>query len=178
MALYFITGNKNKFSEARSIMGDIEQCDIDLPEIQDIDARNIIKAKLQEAFKHREGEFIVEDTSLYMDCLNGLPGPLIKWFLKTIGNEGLSELAKKLGNDRAAARTIIGYAKNQDEISFFEGSVTGRIASPQGPSDFGWDPVFRPDGFDKSFAQMTEGEKNSMSMRRMALDKLKDFLGR
>lgn len=178
MALYFITGNKNKFSEAEAIMDGIEQCEIDLPEMQDVDARNIIKAKLQEALKHKEGEFIIEDTSLYLDCLNGLPGPLIKWFLKTIGNDGLARLAEKLGNDRAEARTIIGYAKNKNEISFFEGSIKGKIIFPRAPSNFGWDPIFRPDGFDKSFAEMSREEKNSISMRRAALDKLKDHMAR
>jgi len=118
MQLYFITGNKSKFDEVKSILGNVEQLDIDLPEIQDIDAKNIIRAKLFEALQHREGEFIVEDTSLYLDCLKGLPGPLIKWFLKTIGNEGLANLAEKLANYGAEAKTIIGYAKNHEQIYF------------------------------------------------------------
>ena len=84
MSLYFITGNKNKFEEVKSILPEIEQLDVDLPEIQDIDAQNIIRFKLLEALRHHAGEFIVEDTSLYFDCLKGLPGPLIKWFLETI----------------------------------------------------------------------------------------------
>lgn len=83
--IYFITGNKNKFEEVRAILPDAEQLDIDLPEIQEIDAHGIIRAKLHAAFAHEEGEFIVEDLSFYLECLNGLPGPLIKWFLKTIG---------------------------------------------------------------------------------------------
>ena len=88
MALYFITGNKGKLVEVQEIISSVEQLDIDLPEIQDIDAQEIIRAKLEEAQKHHQGQFIVEDTSLYLDCLNGLPGPLIKWFMKTIGNDG------------------------------------------------------------------------------------------
>ena len=60
--LYFITGNKNKVAEAKAILGTVEQLDIDLPEIQELDARKIIKAKLLEALAHRSGEFIVEDT--------------------------------------------------------------------------------------------------------------------
>src|SRR3989344_9469910 len=121
MKIFFITGNKKKFDEIKALLPFIEQLNIDLPEIQDIDPHNIIKNKLLEALNHKKGEFIVEDTSLYLDCLNGLPGPLIKWFLATIGNQGLVELAEKLGNDRAEAKTIIGYAKNHEEIYFFEG---------------------------------------------------------
>lgn len=175
MSLYLITGNKNKFEEVKSMLPSVEQLDIDLPEIQDIDARNIIKAKLLEALKHKKGEFIVEDTSLYLDCLNGLPGPLIKWFLKGIGNEGLANIVKKLGNSKAEAKTIIGYAKNSNEIFFFEGVISGAIVSLRGQAGFGWDPIFQPDNFDKTFAEMTLEEKNSVSMRKIALEKLKEF---
>ncbi len=174
--LYFITGNKNKFEEVKKILPNVSQLDIDLPEIQDIDAQAIIKAKLEEAFNHAEGEFIVEDTSLYLDCLNGLPGPLIKWFLQAMGNEGLVDMVEKLRNDNAVARTIVGYAKGRDKIEFFEGVVEGKIVSPKATTGFGWDPIFLPDSHEKTFAEMTMEEKNEVSMRRIALDKLKVFL--
>jgi len=176
MTLYFITGNKNKFSEVKAIIPNVEQLDIDLPEIQEIDAKKIIRAKLLEALNYKQAEFIVEDTSLYLECLNGLPGPLIKWFMKTIGNDGLFNIAEKLGNNKAEAKTIIGYAKNPKEIYYFEGSVKGKIVSPRGKSGFGWDPIFQPEGFSKSFAELTPEEKNKISMRRIALNKLKEFL--
>jgi len=176
MNLYFITGNKNKFEEVKSILPNVEQLDINLPEIQDIDAKNIIKAKLLEALKHKNGEFIVEDTSLYLDCLGGLPGPLIKWFMKTMGNEGLYNLVEKLGNKKAEAKTIIGYAKNSDEIHYFEGCIKGEIVLPRGDSGFGWDPIFQPNKLDKSFAELTQEEKNNISMRRVAVNKLKEHM--
>jgi non-canonical purine NTP pyrophosphatase (RdgB/HAM1 family) len=174
--IYFITGNKNKFAEVKAILPEVEQLDIDLPEIQEIDAKEIVKEKLLEALKHKKGEFIVEDTSLYLDCLNGLPGPLIKWFLKTIGNKGLSEIAEKFKNHKAIAKTIIGYAKNPKEIHFFEGVIYGKIVRPKGESNFGWDPIFLPDGYKKTFAEMSREEKNKISMRRNALNKLKKFM--
>jgi non-canonical purine NTP pyrophosphatase (RdgB/HAM1 family) len=176
MTLYFITGNKGKLKEVKSILPSVKQYDIDLPEIQDIDARKVIKEKLLEALKHRKGEFIVEDTSLYLDCLNGMPGPLIKWFMKTVGNKGLYNIAKKLGNYNAEAKTIIGYAKNRKNIKFFEGNIKGKIVSPKGTKGFGWDPIFKPKGFTKNFAEMSHEDKNSISMRRTALNKLKRFL--
>jgi len=174
--IYFITGNKNKFEEVKAILPEVEQLDIDLPEIQEIDAKEIIKEKLLEALKHKKGEFIVEDTSLYLDCLHGLPGPLIKWFLQTIGNKGLSKIAEKFKNNKAVAKTIIGYAKSQRDIHFFEGVINGKIVSPRGKTNFGWDPIFMPDGYDKTFAEMSREEKNKISMRRNALNKLKKFL--
>lgn len=174
--LFFITGNNKKFNEVKAVLPFVEQLDIDLPEIQDIDPKNIIRHKLFEAFNHKEGEFIVEDTSLFMDCLNGLPGPLIKWFLATIDNGGLVQLAEKLGNNKAEARTIIGYGKNREEIYFFEGSVFGKIRKAGPDSGFGWDPIFQPDGYEKTFGEMGQEEKNKISMRKIATEKLKDFL--
>ncbi len=177
MTLYFITGNKKKFEEVKAILPQVEQLEIDLPEIQEIDAHKIIAAKLAEAFSHRQGiEFIVEDTSLYLDCLKGLPGPLIKWFLQTIGNAGLYNLSSKLGDTKAEARTIIGYARNPNDIHYFEGSVRGNIVPPRGPNKFGWDIIFQPEGYNKTYAEMPQEEKNTISMRRAALNKLKAFL--
>ncbi len=176
MRIYFITGNKNKFTEIKTILPHVQQLDIDLPEIQEIDAKKIIKAKLQEALKHKQAEFIIEDTSLYFDCLNGLPGPLIKWFMQTIGNEGLFNLTKKLKNNQARAKTIIGYAKNPNNIYYFEGSIRGTIVSPIGKSGFGWDPIFQPKGYDKTLAEMNINKKNKISMRKIALTKLQKFI--
>lgn len=177
MVLYFITGNKNKFKEAKSILPFIRQLDIDLPEIQSIDAKEIIKAKLLEALRHKKADFIIEDSSLYLDCFKKeLPGPLIKWFLKAVGNKGLVNMVEKLGNNKAKAKTIVGYAKNSKEIYFFEGLIKGIIVSPRGKFGFGWDFIFQPEGFSKTFAEMNENEKNSVSMRKIALNKFKKFL--
>ena len=174
--LYFITGSENKFKEAQAIVPEIERVDIDLPEIQEIDAREIIEKKLSMAFTHHQGPFVVEDTSLYFDCLNGLPGPLIKWFMKTIGNEGLFKIVQAFGNSGAVAKTIIGYAKNKDEIFFYEGEVKGKIVAPRGDTNFGWDPIFVPDSYEQTFAEMEPNEKNRVSMRRIAFQKLGDSL--
>lgn len=175
--LYFITGNPHKLTEVQAVLPEVEQLEIDLPEIQELDAHKIIAAKLATAFEHHAGPFIVEDTSLYFDGMNGLPGPLIKWFLQGLGSAGVAQLAGQYGNGRATAKTFIGYAKNQGEVNFFEGEVSGRIVEPHGQTDFGWDPIFVPDGYDKTFAELGSQEKNKISHRRQALEKLKDFLG-
>jgi inosine triphosphate pyrophosphatase len=174
MSIYFITGNKNKFEEAKAVLPELEMLEIDLPEIQEVNSEEIIKAKLLEALKHQEGEFVVEDTSLSFECLNGLPGPFIKWFLQEIGNEGLFNLVAKMGNNKAEAKTMVGYAKNKDEIKFFEGSIKGQIVKPEVETNFGWDPIFKPEGKEMTFAEMTKDEKNELSMRRKAFEKLKE----
>ena len=176
MELYFITGNANKFREVQSVIPNVAQFEIDLPEIQDIDGENVVREKLLEALKHKSGQFIVEDTSLYLDCLNGLPGPLIKWFLKTMGTQGLFDIADKFGNYGATAKTIFGLAQNQNGIYFFEGELSGKVVAPRGETGFGWDTIFQPDGAMKTFAEMGHEEKNKISMRRLAAEKLKDYL--
>jgi inosine triphosphate pyrophosphatase len=176
MTLYFLTGNKNKFNEVRLLLPEIKQLTIDLPELQEFNAKEIIKFKLQEAFKHKKAEFIVEDTSLYFDCLNGLPGPLIKWFVKKIGVNGLFNLTNNFKNNHAKAKTIIGYAKSINEIYFFEGSIKGKIVSPRGKTGFDWDRIFEPNNYSQTFAEMTIEQKSNISMRRLALNKLIKFL--
>lgn len=176
MTLYFITGNKNKFAEVKAVLPQVEQLEIDLPEIQDLDPRNVVAAKLREALSHKQGEFIVEDTSLRFNCLNGLPGTLIKWFLKTLGNQGLYDITQKMENNSAEAHTIIGYARSPTDIHYFEGTMNGHIVAPAGPNDFGWDVIFQPEGHTQTYAQLGREEKNNISMRRQALNKLESFL--
>ena len=176
--LYLITTSKGKFTEVQQVIPNLQHLNIDLPEIQELNPKKIIEAKLQSACKYHSGEFIVEDTSLYLDCLNGLPGPLIKWFIKTIKNEGLAEIAEKFGNKKAVARTFIGYAKSREDIHFFEGSVEGQIVAPRGEHGFGWNPIFQPDGETRTFGQMSLAEKQKFSMRKIAADKLKKFLNK
>jgi len=176
--IVFITGNKEKLAEAQSIIPGIVNKDIDLPEIQETDAKKVIEAKLMEAFRHHKGEYIVEDVSLCFDCLNGLPGPLIKWFLESMGDRKLFEIAKKLKNTKAEAKTFIGHINKKGEMKFFEGSIEGKIVSPKGPRGFGWDKIFMPNGYNKTFGQMTHEEKNRISMRKKALVKLAKYLNK
>lgn len=178
MPLYFVTGNKNKFEEAKAIFGNIKikQLDIDLPEIQSLDPKEIVRIKLLEALEHAKGGVVVEDASLSFECLNGLPGPFVKWFCKTIGIRGLADIARKSGNNKAEVRLVIGYAKNPKEIHFFEGMVKGKIVAPRGKTTFVWDPIFQPRGHSKTYAEMDKEEKNKISHRRIAFDKLKEFL--
>ncbi len=179
MALKFITGNKTKFKEASEVLApiEIEMVDIDLIEIQELDAQKILEHKLKEAFKHEQSEFIVEDSSLYMECLGGkLPGPLIKWFNETVGMPGLAKLVEKMENNKARTETIIGYAKSPDEIMFFKGGYQGTIIQPKGDYHFGYDPIFVPDGASETLAEMKAKGNFNFSARGMAMAKLKEHL--
>jgi len=176
--IYFITGNKDKFAEFKAILKKVVQLDIDIPEIQEMDPRAIIRAKLEEGLKHKRGSIVVEDTSLHLRCMNGMPGPLIKWFLKSIGPEGIYRIARGFGDYSAEARCTIGYATAKSDMHFFEGRVQGTLAPPRGSNGFGWDVIFVPEGHSKTFGEMGFDEKNSISHRRLAIDRLSEFLER
>lgn len=176
MALYFITGSKNKFAEVQAYIPSVEQLEINLPEIQSLDPHEILRAKLEEARKHHGGEYMVEDTSLYFDGMNGLPGPFIKWFVEALSVGGLASLAEKYGSG-ATAKTLIGYADEKGEVEFFEGELPGTIVQPRnGSTAFGWDDIFVPNGETKAFSEMSSEEKNAISMRGKAAQKLKLYL--
>ncbi len=177
MVLYFITGNNGKFLEAQKELApiQIEQKNIDLIEIQSLDTKEVIENKLKEALKQINGEYFVEDVSISLDALNGFPGPLIKWFLKAVGREGIYEICKSKNNFNAIAICTIGYSNNSD-IKFFEGEIKGKVVAPKGESNFGWDPIFEPIGFNKTFAEMNPEEKNKISHRGIAVRKFKEFL--
>ncbi len=174
----FVTGNENKFKEIQAIIKDVVMTTVELPEVQELDSKKVILAKLEEAKKLIEGEVIVEDTSLVFASMNGLPGPLIKWFMQALGPSGLAELARRNDLQLAEAIVTIGYSDNENNILFFEDKIAGRIVSPRGKTGFGWDVIFEPEGYDLTFAQMATTEKNKISMRGQAARKLKAHLER
>ncbi|MFA7254267.1 MAG: non-canonical purine NTP pyrophosphatase [Patescibacteria group bacterium] len=173
--IYFITGNKDKFNEAKAIIPELEQLEIDLPEIQSLDPHEVIRAKLEAAKMHHSGDFVVEDTSVELECLNGFPGPLVKSFLSALGTDGITGVTKRYEDNKVTARTIIGFMSGE-KVEFFEGSLKGQIVHARGDQDFAWGPIFQPDGYNKTFGEMSREEKNSISMRGVAFRKLRDYL--
>lgn len=149
---------------------------LDLPELQG-EPEDISKEKARIAAKEVGGPVIVEDTCLCFNALKGLPGPYVKWFLQKIGHEGLNNLLAAYEDKSAYALCIFSLALGPDsEPVSFSGRTEGKIVPPRGSNDFGWDPVFQPDGYEKTYAEMLKEEKNSISHRRRALDKLRDHL--
>lgn len=173
-SLCLISGNSHKFDELRSVIRNLVQVNIDLPEVQGVDSRDVISAKLTEARKHfSKGAILVEDTALHLLCLKGFPGALIKWLLSSVGGKGIYDLCEKLGNFEATARTVLGYLpEGTDAPLFFDDTLDGIICPPKGANGFGWDPIFIPHGFSKSLAEMDESELQAIKMRRKAADKL------
>jgi XTP/dITP diphosphohydrolase len=173
--IYLVTSNKNKFKEFKEILGfKLKRVSLELDEIQAIEVEKVVEHKTKQAFNKIKKPVICEDTGLYFKEWNGLPGALAKLFDKTIGYRNLCKILKS--NRKAKAQTVIGYFDGKNYKSFI-GEISGRIAkSPRGKNGFGWDVIFIPHGYSKTFAQMSSGEKNQISMRKIALEKLRSFL--
>jgi non-canonical purine NTP pyrophosphatase (RdgB/HAM1 family) len=170
----FITGNLSKFEEARTVIPQLNMLRADIPEIQSDSPIDVIQAKFVEA-EHRFGDrgmFMVEDTSLNMAALEGLPGPLVKWFVRAIGTEGLFRLAQAKACYEAEAICMIAYGGLGTQALVVEGRVQGRIVSPTGEAGFGWDALFRPDGYEQTFAEMDPSLKQQTSPRTNAIRQL------
>ena len=176
--LLLVTGNTGKVREVEAILGaPVEQVDIDLPEIQALDVEEVVRHKARTAFERVGRPVVVEDTGLYVEALGGLPGALVKWFLATIGPSGICALIPAGADRGARARTAVAVADG-DGVEVYTGETRGAIvAAPAGAGGFGWDPIFRPDGAARTFAEMDQAEKNLYSMRRQALERLRARLG-
>lgn len=124
------------------------------------------KEKCRLAAKEVGGGVLIEDTSLCYNALNGLPGIYIKWFLEKTGLDGLNKIIAAYEDKTAYAQCIFAYSSGEGaEPELFIGRTDGTIVEARGPKDFGWDPVFQPDGYDKTFAEMDKAEKNKISHR-------------
>ena len=189
MQLVFATANAHKVREVRELLADTEYTVVsmrdlgvteDIPETEDTLAGN---ALLKARYLHRTYGYdcFSEDTGLEIDALNGQPGVRTARFAgerATAADNIRLSLQKLKGNDHRTARfrTVMALILDGKERLFHgvcEGSIT---ETPTGTDGFGYDPIFRPDGFDRSFAQMTAEEKNSVSHRGRALRKLIEFL--
>jgi len=180
--IVFVTGNANKLKEVVQILDTdtfhhkVVSQDIDLPEFQG-EPDEITRAKCLEATRHVEGPVLIEDTCLCFNALGGMPGPYIKWFLKPLGPAGLHRMLADFEDKSAYAVCTFAYHSGVpgDKVHLFMGRTEGHIVAPRGPPGFGWDPCFEPTGYQLTYAEMTSEQKNAISHRGRALQKLRDF---
>ena len=179
--LTFITSNKKKLEEVINILGPtfpykLKALDLDLPELQG-EPEYIVSEKCRLASLKVDGAVLVEDTSLCFNALGGMPGPYIKWFQDKIGLEGLNNLLMAYEDKTAVAKCIFAFKNCKGEpIHIFTGKVNGSIVEPRGALKFGWDPIFLPNGYRQTFAEMDSETKNQISHRYKALELVKEFL--
>ncbi|MCX6756121.1 MAG: non-canonical purine NTP pyrophosphatase [Candidatus Nomurabacteria bacterium] len=164
----FITGNSSKAEQLSRHLGyPIKHLKLDIPEIQSLDLQEVTKYKAEQAYKQTNSPVLVEDTSLTFNALGKLPGPLIKWFLIELDNEGLCKILDSYEDRSALAKVCFGLYDGKD-FRVFEGEIKGTISvKPRGDRGFGWDPVFIPEGKKKTWGEMEMDEQNETSMRKL-----------
>ena len=171
--MIFATGNHQKLKEFEAILGiKLNHSDLDLDEIQSINVEEVARHKVKQAYEILKEPVIVEDTGLCFEELNGLPGALVKFFLKKLTLNQICSLFKE--NMKATAITCIAFFDGQD-LKTFKGETRGEIATePRGTNGFGWDPIFIPEGYNQTFAEITSEEKEYKFMRKEAIRLLKN----
>lgn len=177
-AVTFITGNEGKLKQLKNhIKMEIVHKALDLPEIQSMDLSEVARDKAERAYAIINSPVLVEDVSLKYHALGNLPGPLIKWFLKELGNKGLCRLINHYNKDRSATAEVIYDLFDGKEHKLFSSKIEGRIAAyPRGEHGFGWDPVFIPEGSKLTWAEESDPLKGSSGLREAAIKQIKDYL--
>ena len=172
-----ITGNEGKAREYESLLGiEVTAVKEDLIEIQELDVVKVVQRKTQDAYAKLRRPVLVDDTGLALAEWNGLPGALVAWFLETVGPHGILTMATGVHNRRASVTTALGYADHAG-VRVFTGTLHGSLTTElRGEGGFGYDPIFIPEGHDRTFAEMSSEEKNQVSHRRIAVNKLQKEL--
>ncbi|HKO55542.1 MAG TPA: non-canonical purine NTP pyrophosphatase [Thermoanaerobaculia bacterium] len=177
--LILVSSNPNKGIEAERILGvPLLRVSIVLPEIQARTVEDITRYKLEVAKTKGYGRLIVEDVSLGFEELGNFPGPYVRWLLEAAGGQGLGAIAYALLNRKARAQCCVAYW-NGREARIFLGETEGEIiVEPRGDRHFGWDAWFQPRGSKKTFAEMSDEEKDAVSHRGKAYRALGEYLRR
>lgn len=175
--MLFVTSNEGKYVEVKKI-GErygikVEWKKMKYLEIQGSDLVEIAKKSAELLSNEIREPFFIEDSGLFIEALNGFPGPYSSFVFKTIGNEGIIKLMKGEKNRKAYFLAVIAYFDGSN-IHTFVGRVDGRISEEiRGDKGFGYDPVFLYGN--KTFAEMGD-EKNEVSHRRRALEKFFEYV--
>jgi XTP/dITP diphosphohydrolase len=172
-----ITGNEGKAREYESLLGiKVAAVKENLIEIQELDVVKVVERKACDAYSTLRSPVLVDDTGLALAEWNGLPGALVSWFLGAVGPHGILEMAAGVTNRRATVTTALGYA-DEKGVRVFTGTLNGALATAlRGEGGFGYDPIFIPDGHDRTMAEMSSDEKNAISHRRLAVDEFRRSL--
>lgn len=180
MRIRFLSRNPYKLAEAKTILErngiEIVPLKIEIEELQTQNVDDIVDDKCLKAFREVDRPVFVEHTGLYIEALNGLPGGLTQIFWDKLEADRFSALfGRGYPDSLVEARTVVGYCDGKT-IHKFSGSIRGRIPSvPRGDRSFQWDCVFQPVDDEQTFAEMGD-RKNTISMRRRALDCFAEFL--
>lgn len=187
--LVFATNNAHKLEEVAAILGDQVEllslndigCQTDIPETAEtLEGNALLKSSY--IYKNYHLDCFADDTGLEVEALNGAPGVYSARYAGGEGHDAQANMLKLLHeldgkeNRKAQFRTAISLILDGKEY-FFEGVIKGEIIKEKrGDSGFGYDPVFMPEGYDRTFAELGNDIKNQISHRALAVQKLCEFL--
>lgn len=188
MKICFVTGNKGKYAEARESLkstADVIMENLDPPEIQADTLEEVARFSLEYLLNRdiirieKSGlrtpsgiydKLFLEDAGLFIDHLNGFPGVYSAYVYKTMGYEGILKLLNGVEDRTARFEAAVALVDASGSISLFKGVCKGNIAvEPSGSMGFGFDPIFIPEGHYRTFAEMSDREKNVISHRGRAI---------
>jgi XTP/dITP diphosphohydrolase len=177
-----VTTNEGKYREVAKGLGkvgiDCEMLDMDYPEVQCDSLEEVVTSSMKWLSGKMEGDFLIDDSGLFISSLGGFPGVYSSYVYRTIGPEGLLKILQGVKNRAAEFRCCFGLNwKGEDRlfVDVAEGSIT---QEKRGEGGFGFDPIFIPTGESATFAEMPIEEKNKLSHRGKALQKVLEFLGK
>lgn len=182
MKIFFATSNKNKFLEAKKILEkyniEVEMYPFKTIEVQSNSIKEVVKKCAQQIIEQRNKKNVfLEDAGLFIKALKNFPGVYSSYVYSTIGLNGILKLMENKKNREAAFKSAIAFINKNYKIKIFLGITKGKIAYfTKGKKGFGFDPIFIPLGYDKTFAEMNMEEKNKISHRGKALIKMCKWL--
>jgi XTP/dITP diphosphohydrolase len=173
--ILFASTNRNKFNETKNILSNyginLSFFKIKLNEIQAESIKQIAALKVRDAYRQCHKPVIVEDAGLFIESLNGFPGPFSSYVFKTIGNSGILRLVRT--NRKAHFQSVVAYCDNKNDVILFDAKVEGQISKNSRGGGWGYDPIFIPTGENKTFAMILN--KNEISHRYKALKKFSNW---
>ena len=169
--VFFVSSNRHKYEEAKKILENfginIGFLKYELEEIQADSIKQVAARKVLDAYQKCKKPVIIEDDGLFIDSLGGFPGPYSSFVFKTLGNKGILKL---VSTKRAAKfESVISFHDKKHGSKFFEASISGKISKKLMGKGWGYDPIFVPEGKNKTYAQIND--KNEISHRYKALRK-------
>ena len=175
--LFFASSNEHKFQEAERILANlgmqINLFKTTLEEIQSNNLNDIAEKKAINAYDLIQKPVIIEDDGLFINSLDGFPGPYSSYVYDTIGNKGIMNLLENSEIRDAKFVSIIAYCDSDCDVKLFESSIPGKISSIIEKGGWGYDPIFIPDGESKTYANVSD--KDKFSHRSAALTKFSNW---
>lgn len=181
LKLYLVSSNAGKIREFQSLGAeecvDVLPVDLSKVEIQSDELATIALYGAVQASLQLRDPFFVEDSGLYIHSLGGFPGPYSSFVYRTLGVKGVLKLMEGVTEREAYFESVIVFYHPQQGFKLFKGVVQGSISGEaRGSGGFGFDPIFIPEGHDRTFAEMPTEVKNTLSHRSMAFRKMVEWV--